>query len=116
KDWGSHPGDFPSSSIKDELISPVPSILLGKKNFADTTTVSLTVPVKEEKIYYTLDGSEPTKQSPVYRQPVLLDKTTTIKAFACIPGLPESFRITSVFRKIPKYRKITLKTKYSPQY
>ncbi len=116
KDWGSHPGEFPFSSIKDELISPVPSILLGKKNFADTTTVSLTVPVKEEKIYYTLDASEPTKQSPVYQRPVLLDKTTTLKAFACIPGLPESFRITSVFRKIPKYRKITLKTKYSPQY
>ena len=116
KDWGSHPGDFPFSSINDDLISPVPSILQGKKNFADTTTVSLTVPMKEEKIYYTLDGSEPSLQSPVYQQPILLDKTTTLKAFACVPGLAESFRITTVFRKIPKNRKITLKTKYSPQY
>jgi len=116
KNWGSLPGDFPSSSIMDNLISPVPAILQGKKNFTDTTTVSLTVPVKDEKIFFTLDGSEPTKMSPVFQKPFLLDKTTTLKAFACLDGSPESFRITSQFRKIPKNRKITLKTKYSPQY
>jgi hypothetical protein len=116
KNWGSLPGDFPSSSIIDDLISPVPSILQGKKNFTDTTTVSLTVPVKNEKIYFTLDSSEPTKLSPVFQKPLLLDKTTTLKAFACIDGSPESFGITLHFRKIPKNRKITLRTKYSPQY
>jgi hypothetical protein len=74
------------------------------------------VPMKEEKIYYTLDGSDPSTQSLVYQQPILLDKTTTLKALACVPSLPESSRITTIFRKIPKNRKITLKTKYSPQY
>ena len=116
KEWGSHPGDFPSTSIMDNLISPVPSILLGKKNFTDTTTVSLTVPVQEEKIYYTLDGTEPTKSSFQYTHPFLLDKTTTLKAFASLGGAPESFTIIAQFRQIPKSRKITLKTKYSPQY
>ncbi|MGA2823868.1 MAG: GH92 family glycosyl hydrolase [Bacteroidales bacterium] len=116
KNWGSIPGDFPSSSIIDDLISPVPSILQGKKNFTDTTTVSLSVPVKNEKIYFTLDSSEPTKQSPVFQKPLLLDKNTTLKAFASLDGSPESFRITSHFRKIPKNRKITLRTKYSQQY
>jgi len=116
KNWGSLPGDFPSSSIRDEVISPVPSVLQGKKNFTDTTTVSLTVPVKGENIFFTLDGSEPNKLSPVYKKPVILDKTTTLKAFAVLNGSPESFTITSDFRKIPKNRKITLNTKYSLQY
>jgi len=116
KEWGSHPGDFPASSITDDLISPVPSILMGKKNFADTTSISLNVPIKDEKIYYTLDGSDPTTLSTIYQHPILIDKSTTLKAFAIIDGSPESFSITANFRKIPNNRKITLKTKYSPQY
>jgi predicted alpha-1,2-mannosidase len=116
KNWGSHQGDFPSSSIRDNLISPVPAILQARKNFADSTTVCMTVPMKEETIYYTLDGSDPTVNSAVYKQPIFLDKTTTLRAFASLPGSPGSFRISSTFRKIPENRKITLKTKYSPQY
>jgi hypothetical protein len=116
KSWGTHPGDAPSTSISDNLISSVPSILKGKKNFSDTTTITMTVPVKGEKIYYTLDDSEPTVKSPVYSHPLLIAETTTIKAVAEINGLPQSFRTVSTFRKIPENRKITLKTKYSPQY
>jgi predicted alpha-1,2-mannosidase len=115
KNWGSQPGDFPSTSIHDELIAPVPSILLGKKNFTDTTTISLTVPMKDERIFYTLDGSEPTKSSAIYEKPILLDKSATIKAIGVL-GPAESFGITSGFHKIPKNRRITLKTNYSPQY
>jgi len=31
-------------------------------------------------IRYTLDGSDPTTESPVYKEPLIIDKTTTIKA------------------------------------
>lgn len=72
--------------------------------------------IREETIYYTIDGSDPTTNSAIYHKPILLDKTTTIKAFASLPGLRESFSITSSFQKIPKNRKIELRTKYSPQY
>jgi predicted alpha-1,2-mannosidase len=116
KNWGTHPGDAPSTTISDDLISPVPSILKGKKNFSDTTTVTMNIPVKGEKIYYTLDETEPNIHSQVYGHPILINKTTTIKAVAEIDGLPESFTIVSHFQKIPNSRKITLKTKYSPQY
>jgi hypothetical protein len=116
KSWGRLPGDFPSSSIKDDLISPVPAILHGKKNFTDTTTLSLTAPMKDEVIYFTLDGSEPTKLSSVYRQSILIDKSTTLKAFTSLNGCSDSFKITADFHMIPKNRKITLKSHYSPQY
>jgi predicted alpha-1,2-mannosidase len=116
KRWGTLPGDFPSTSITDNLISPIPSILCGKKNFTDTTTLILNAPMKDEKIYFTLDGSEPTKLSPVYQKAVLIDKSTTLKAFASLNGSTDSFKITAYFHMIPKNRKIILNTHYSPQY
>ncbi len=38
------------------------------------------LPVTEGSVHYTLDGSEPTANSPTYSSPIHLDKTTTIKA------------------------------------
>jgi hypothetical protein len=115
-DWGSLSGDFPSSAITDNLISPVPSVLQGKKNFTETTPLVLAAPLKNEIIYYTLDGSEPTTYSPDYQKPIRIDTTTTLRAFACLKGSLPSFLIQSHFQKIPKNRKIILNTKYSPQY
>jgi len=66
------------------------------------------------KIYFTLDGNEPTKLSPVYQKPIFLDKTTTLKAFASLNGSPESFTLTAYFRKIPKNRKNHFKNKIFP--
>ncbi|MCX6249113.1 MAG: GH92 family glycosyl hydrolase [Bacteroidetes bacterium] len=114
--WGVTPGNYPVSSIGFARISPVPSVLSGKKNFTDTTTISLTVPFRDEKIQYTLDGSEPTRMSLVYRKPFLIDSSVTLKAIGIREGSAESFMITADFRKIPKNRKITLQTAYSPQY
>ena len=55
----------------------------------------LTLISSEEKIYYTLDGTEPTFSSTLYKEPIQLDEGETIvKAIAVnkkgIPGLPES--------------------------
>ena len=39
-------------------------------------------------IHYTLDGSLPTAMSPVYREPIALDKSTRLRAVAIVPGAP----------------------------
>ena len=39
-------------------------------------------------IHYTLDGSEPTKGSPRYWEPIVLDRTCTVKAIARLDGKP----------------------------
>jgi len=42
------------------------------------------------KIYYTIDGSQPTKNSLLYAGPLVMDKTTTINAIAISPIPPVS--------------------------
>ena len=48
--------------------------------FADRTQCKIIKTVKEGNVRYTLDGSEPTKDSPKYTGPIDIDKTATVKA------------------------------------
>ncbi|MCX6251001.1 MAG: GH92 family glycosyl hydrolase [Bacteroidetes bacterium] len=116
KNWGTGPGNFPESAIEDNLITPIPSIAWGKRTFMDTTVVSFSSPVEGEKIFYTLDGSQPGINSALYKTPLLLTQTTTIKAFSQEAGSPGSNIMEATFFKIPKNRKITLNTQFASQY
>jgi hypothetical protein len=49
------------------------------------------------EIHYTLDGTEPTSDSPVYTEPLLLTATTTVKAKAYLSGYAESTTVTAGF-------------------
>ncbi len=68
--------------------------------FLDRTAVTLTSPNPGATIRYTLDGSEPTATSPVYAEPLRLDRTTTVKARAFATGLDDHFVATAVFTKV----------------
>lgn len=50
-------------------------------HFTESLTITLTV-TPEATIYYTLDGSTPTKSSNVYSSPITIYKSTTIKTLA----------------------------------
>lgn len=64
--------------IKDKPDGPTASPAGGTLTVA--TRVSLDS--SEEKIYYTTDGTEPTKSSNLYSEPILINRTTTLKAIA----------------------------------
>ncbi len=49
--------------------------------------VALSTQTEDAKIYYTLDGTEPTAESAEYKEPIGIDHTTTIKAMAQGEGL-----------------------------
>ena len=52
---------------------------------------------KEAVIHYTVDGSWPTEQSPVYDKPINVAKSTTFSAVAILPGRAPSLLNTATY-------------------
>ncbi len=116
KAWGSGYGGFPDSYISEFQITPVPSVHQGSRTFMDSTVVGLSCAMPEAEIHFSLDGSEPSDRSAIYERPLLIRKTTTLRAFAKGKETTRSFPIEAKFIRIPKNRKITLNTHYAGQY
>ena len=86
------------------LVEPVitslePPAIEGEKTFTSTTTVTITSKGKVGKIYYTLNGEEPTQASTLYEKPFVLDKTATVKAVAIYKEV-KSTTVEKTFTKI----------------
>ncbi|MHC0036457.1 endonuclease [Pseudoneobacillus sp. C159] len=62
------------------------------------TEVSLATGTTGATIHYTVDGSEPTTASPVFNNPITINKGMTIKAIAVKPGMTNS--VVSTFTYI----------------
>jgi alpha-mannosidase len=69
-------------------------------DFIDETRVRLSTPVPGATIRYTLDGTDPTPSSPVYRDPLRLTATTTVKARAFARDLDDRFVTRATFRRL----------------
>lgn len=50
--------------------------------FVDSAIIKLSVPMKGLEIYYTVDGSVPTKESKLYNEPIVLKENCEVKARA----------------------------------
>ena len=92
-------GDVPSNVILFEDWTPGESVIIGDSpapptdttapiltitpggNFNGTKTITMTTN-ETATIYYTLDNSTPTTNSPRYTSPLTISATTTLKAFA----------------------------------
>ena len=58
--------------------------------YYETQTVSISCSTAGATIYYTLDGSDPTPNSTVYAEPILVAESMTIKAIAIKEGFNDS--------------------------
>lgn len=116
KDFGQAADDRPFAEIKYQKIVAVPFVEKGDRTFISETLLSLNCIDKDAKIYFTLDGSEPTSKSSLYKEPIKIDKSTILKAFSILGDGTSSQVIEAVFSKIPKDRKVSYNTKYQPQY
>jgi hexosaminidase len=71
--------------------------------------ITLSSELSGVEIRYTIDGSEPTVQSPLYTEPVLLTKSSILKAIPIVNGVPvaksisQSFNINKATVKPVKY-------------
>ena len=68
-------------SNADYVASPV---IEGTDNFSESTTVTITNPNVRGDIVYSLDGTDPTPNGPLfYTEPFTITETTTVKAIVC---------------------------------
>lgn len=77
------------SSVNQEVVSaPIASVLSGivKEN----TSVILLSATKNAEIYYTLDGTAPSKESAKYTSPITITTDTNVRAIATKQGMKDS--------------------------
>jgi alpha-mannosidase len=91
---------LPAQAFVDPAVATVVHIDAPHRIFVEPMAVALTSPVPGATIRYTVDGSEPTTASAVYREPLRLERTTTVKARAFAPGLDDRFVASAVFTRV----------------
>ena len=76
-----------AATKKDVAAVGTPVISVSQVDGASTVSITAT---NSKKIYYTLDGSDPTAESTLYTEPFELTTETTVKAFATGDGYTDS--------------------------
>jgi hypothetical protein len=84
------------------------------QTFTDSLVVELGT-AQEAIIRYTLDGSQPTLESPIYSSPIVLFKDALIKSKA-FSSNGESQEVSAPFYKIDGSRSISIQSEYANQY
>ena len=77
-----------------------PEISAENDIFCDELKVILSSNLEGVNIRYTVDGSGPTSESPVYKNPIQLDKTTTVKCQVYRSGQAISAAVDKTFTKV----------------
>jgi hypothetical protein len=112
--------DLPSTSIKDNLIVINPVIEGGNEtSFAGAKTIRITCNEAGAKIYYTINGKDPEPDSSytfIYKSPVEIANSCTIKAMAEVAGHGRSRVTTSKFHHRSQDYEVISSTPVEPQY
>ena len=85
----------------NQVTSPSANLPSGSK-VEEGTQITLTCSDVRADIYYTTDGSEPTKESTLYIEPIVVNESVTIKAIACREGYLDSEVIVLSYTVTPK--------------
>ncbi len=100
-----------------EAIETVPLIISHDQAFKGNMYITVMANSADDKIFYTKDGSTPDLHSAIYKSPIVIDSTATIKAIAVNKREVKSKISTAHFFKNPHPDwKISLLSKYSNQY
>jgi hypothetical protein len=89
--------------LYDIANATVTSIAADHTAFMDRAVATISCPAPGAEIHYTLDGHEPTMDSPRYEKPVTITESTVLKSRALLAGADDHFVSALKFnRLIPK--------------
>jgi hypothetical protein len=74
----------PDPAVPRPTYSPTPG------TYTKPVTVTLSDTMQGATIYYTTDGTVPTKNSPIYSSPITVTSSTSFQAIGVIHGMPQS--------------------------
>lgn len=88
-------------AVDGSVTSTVASPVLAKScNFTESMVVSLSCDTDGATIYYTVDGTEPTRESEVYTDSFTITQTTTVKAMAVKEGMNDSEVVEATYTMV----------------
>jgi hypothetical protein len=93
-----------------------PTIEGGAISFKEKQKIEIHSIQPNVKLYYTTNGSFPTRNSILFTKPFFINKTTTIKAIAFDNKNNKSYITKSMFKKTNKIWEVKLNTPFEPQY
>lgn len=107
--------DLTDSVYNAQLTTPV--IKIDSPFFHTKANVTVKLSRGKVKYYYTLDGTEPTSEATLYKEPFQISKTGELKIKATMEGWKDSKVITFDLLRIGKRPDhVTLETKPDPKY
>lgn len=112
--WGS--SDIPTTHITDKQILPIPFINSNERRIRDSMEVTIGTIIPNCEVFFTTDGTIPTRLSTPYTKPIILTGTTTLKAIAYNEVMGFSFPVKAEFVKIDLTRTISITSKCSQTY
>lgn len=82
-------------SVTPTVATPMFSMPSG--TYYETIEVEITCATEGATIYYTIDGSDPTAESEIYAEPIVVESDMTIKAIAMMEGYDNSAIATASY-------------------
>lgn len=99
-DWGVRKEDRPPSPAKNFRFAQYPVIDFTDILFLDERIVTLASSEPGTRIYYTLDGSEPTEKSSRYLEPLKINRPGVLKVRSYADGTLPGYPVSVQFKKI----------------
>jgi len=115
RNWAVETTHRPQSAMNMTVVAN-PVFEYKERGFLDSLTVSISSPTEGATVHYTVDGSDPSKQSPIYRMPLHLKSTTEVRAVAMKNDMLPSYVEGVIFTRIPYRVSVSYKQPYSHLY
>lgn len=90
----------PTKPLYDVADATIATIASPWKAFVDSLVVTMGSPNPGTEVHYTLDGSMPTAESPLYAGPVSITETATVKARALRAGADDGYVASATYHRL----------------